>query len=242
MIYYSYYLEIKNRFLLLILSWLSVSFICYLYKESLIFEIIDITGYAGFSKNNPYFVFSNVTDVFSVSFTLIFFISNQVFFLFFLYHLLVFLAPGLYLKELNNLITVFKVSFFCWGFSIFVLNYILFPFSWLFFLSFQTDTDLNFVSIFFEANFKEYFSYYVSLYYLCVLNFQISCLLLFVINSLNNKLNKVSSFRKVFYFIFVTFSTIITPPDLFSQLLLSCCFIILYEFLTFFKILDKTIH
>ena len=241
MIYYSYYLELKNRFVILLFSWVSVSLICYFYKEVLIFEIIDVTGYAGFSKKNPYFVFSNVTDVFSVSFKLTFFISNQVVFVFFLYHLLVFLSPGLYSKELNNLINILKISFIYWAFSVFVLNCVLFPFTWLFFLSFKKTIDLNFVSIFFEANFKDYFNYYTSLYYLCVINFQLSCLLLFVINSLNNKLNKVKEFRKIFYLFFVTFSTLITPPDLISQLLLSFCFILLYEFLLFLKIFDKTI-
>ena len=240
MVYYSYYLEFKNRLLLLLLTWVSVNLICYFYKEILIFEIIDVTNYVGFSKTNPYFIFSDVTDIFTVSIQLIFFISNQICFVLLLYHLLMFLAPGLYLFELTNFFSVLRISFLYWIFSIFVLNYVLFPFSWFFFVSFQNNS-LKSVSLFFEANFKDYFNYYISLYYLCVINFQISCLVLFVINSFNNKLNKVKVFRKIFYFIFVIFSTMITPPDIVSQLVLSLCFAVLYEFLIFFKIFDKTI-
>lgn len=241
MIYYTYYLEIKNRLLLLLLTWFSVSFTCYFYREVLIFEIIDVTNYIGFSKTNPYFIFSDVTDIFSISVTLIFFISNQICFIYFLYHFLIFLSPGLYQFEFYNLFIILKISFFYWIFSIFVLNYVLFPFSWMFFLSFQEKTSLNSISLFFEANLKEYFNYYINLYYLCVINFQIAFLILFFINSLVKTLKRIKTLRKFFYFIFIIFSTVITPPDIFSQLLISFCFIFIYECLVFYKILDKTI-
>lgn len=242
MVYYFYYLELKNRLLLLLLTWLSLSLTCYFYKEVVIFEIIDATNYVGFSKTNPYFIFSDITDIFSVSIKLVLFLSNQVSFIFFLYHIIMFLSPGLYSFELNNFTFILKVSFFYWIFSLIILNYVLFPFSWFFFSSFQEHMNLNYISLFFEASFKEYFNHYTNLYYLCVINFQISCLILLFINSFNNKLKKVKSFRKGFYLLFVIFSTLITPPDIISQLFLSLCFIIMYEFLIFLKILDKTIN
>lgn len=172
MSYYLYYLELKNRLLLLLLTWISISIVCYLYKELLVFIIVDTTNYIGFLKTNPYFIFSNVTDLFYVYVHLIFFISNQICFFVFVYHLLIFLSPGLYLFEYKSFIFILKVSCFCWIFSVFVLHYILLPFSWTFFLSFNTS--VNLVSFVFEANFKKYFIYYTNFYYVCVLNFQIS--------------------------------------------------------------------
>lgn len=65
--------------------------------------------------------------------------------------------------------------------------------------------------------------------------------LLLAINNIINNLNQVKKYRKLFYFLFVFFSTIVTPPDVFSQLFVSFFLISFYEILTFLKIVDKTI-
>ena len=241
MVYYKYYVELKNRLILLLLTWISVTTVCYFYQEILIFEIIDLTNYAGLSKKNPYFIFSNVTDIFSVSLHLIFFVSNQCLFIFFMYHFLLFFSTGLYYFELKNFVYILKISFFYWILTIIFINFFLFPFCWNFFLSFHDQNNLDSITLFFEVNFKEYVYYYTQFYYLCIFNFQISCGVLLGINRFNNQLKKVKTFRKMFYLLFVIFSTVITPPDLFSQLFLSFCLIFLYEFLIILKIFDKTI-
>ena len=123
MIYYNYYLEIKYRFSLIVFTWFSVSFTCYFYREVLIFEIIDLTNYVGFSKTNPYFIFSDITDIFSISVILSCFVSNQICFFLFLYHFLVFLSPGLYSKEYYNFFNILKISFVYWIIAILFLNY-----------------------------------------------------------------------------------------------------------------------
>ena len=235
--YYLYYSELKNRLLLVLLTWISVNIVCFMYKELLIFSIIDTTDYTGFLKTNPYFVFSNVTDLLNSYIQLTFFVANQVCFFIFWYHLFIFLTPGLYFFEYKNFMFILQISLFGWFFSVSVLTYVLLPISWTFFLSFNTDTSL--ISFIFEANVKKYLSYYFNLYYLCVLNFQIFFILLFSINNISNNLQNIKKFRKWFYFLFVLFSTVVTPPDIFSQLILSLSFIIVYELFIWFKILNK---
>jgi sec-independent protein translocase protein TatC len=236
MSYYLYYSELKNRLFLVLLTWSSVNIVCFAYKELLIFSIIDITDYTGFLKTNPYFVFSNVTDLFNAYIQLSFFVSNQVCFFFIFYQLFLFVAPGLYVFEYKNFIFVIQILFFGWIFSVLVLNYVILPISWTFFLSFNQEASL--ISFIFEANLKKYLSYYFNLYYLCVLNFQIFFIILFSINNISHNKHKIKSFRKWFYFLFVFFSTVSTPPDIFSQLVLSLSFIIVYELFILYKFLN----
>lgn len=238
--YYLYYLELKNRLFLLLLTWVSVTIVCFMHKELLIFVVIDTTDYIGFLKTNPYFVFSNVTDILNSYIQIIFFVSNQICFFVVLYHLCLFLTPGLYSSEYKNFIFILQISFICWFFSVLVLNYVVLPLSWAFFLSFNPET--NVVSFVFEASFKQYLSYYADLYYLCVFNFQISFFILLSINYISYSLNQMKSFRKWFYFLFVFFATVITPPDIFSQLVISLMFICLYESLILLKIFNKIIY
>lgn len=234
---YIYYLEAKNRFFLILLTWFSVSVICYFYNKILIFFLIEQINYIGLFEINPYFIFSEVTDVFSVTFSLIFFISNQICFVLFIYHVLIFFSAGLYKFEYKNLIFFLRISFIYWVCSIFILNSVILPFSWKFFLNFQEQNTLPNVSLFFEANFKDYFNFYVNLYYLSTINFQLFFLVLFFLNSINYKVHKIKNIRKFLYYIFVLFSTIITPPDVFSQIFLSCCFILMYEILILYNFL-----
>ena len=239
MIYYNYYLEIKYRFSLIVFTWLSISFTCYFYREVLIFEIIDLTNYVGFSKTNPYFIFSDITDIFSISVILSCFVSNQICFFLFLYHFLVFLSPGLYSKEYYNFFNILKISFVYWIIAILFLNYVLFPSIWIFYLNFQEQINLSSIEIFFEANIKEYFIHYINLYYFCVINFQLSFLVLFVSTKFFITPKQVKNTRKLFYFVLFVLSSVVSPLDIFSQLLLTICSIFLYEFAIFYRILNK---
>jgi sec-independent protein translocase protein TatC len=232
--YYKYYLEIKNRLFLLATTWSFMSILCYFYKEALLFMLINST------KNllgaSSYFIFTDVSEIFYVYIQLTFFISNQVTVLMFFYHLLVFLALGLYQFEFNELKFTFQIFIITWLSSIILLYKFLIPFSWSFFFNFQENKmGLQPVSFFFEAKIMEYFNYFTNLYYICLL----SCLFLIIIalllNSISNKKNKM--FRKLFYWIFVVFSTVITPPDVISQIIVTINLIVVYEMIIFFKYL-----
>jgi Sec-independent protein secretion pathway component TatC len=236
---YTYYLEIKNRIFLSLICWLSVSIVCYFYKETLLFLFISFSNYGVLASSKPYFIFTDVTEIFSVYAQLIFFISNQILFIKLSYHMLMFLSLGLYKFEYTNLKFVFKVLLTSWILSVFLFNKILMPLSWNFFLSFQDQTNLKTISLFFEAKLNEYFNFYISLYYICLLNFIFFILVALFINNISNDLSKIKSFRKIFYFIFVMFSTLTTPPDILSQLLLSFILILNYEMLIIIKIYQR---
>ena len=76
-----YFLEVKNRLLLLILTCLSTLFVCYLYKETVLFLLVQPNSFMTNSNSKMfYFIFTNVTEIFSVYIQLIKFVCFQVFF------------------------------------------------------------------------------------------------------------------------------------------------------------------
>jgi Sec-independent protein secretion pathway component TatC len=238
--YYKYYLEIKNRVLLIIITWISLIIICYCFKEPLLFVFINSNKYYIKLNTTPYFIFTNVGEVFYVYLYLVLFITNQVTILMLFYHGLMFLTLGLYKSEYMQLRTVFKIVVLTWICSIILLKEFVVPFSWSFFLSFQKANEtLQPVSFFFEARISEYMAYFKGLYYVCLINCQIFAMLTFLLNKMSNTIGTIKTFRKLFYFVFIIFSTLTTPPDAISQIFMSCSLIIIYELLIFLKYLKN---
>lgn len=236
LLYYKYYLEIKNRTLLILLTWLSVLTICYCFKESLLFVFINSNKYSIETEATPYFIFTDVSEIFYVYLHLIFFLANQITVLMLLYHSLMFLTLGLYKFEYIHLRSAFKLFFLAWVCSIILLKELVIPLSWSFFLSFQKTT-LQPICFFFEARIMEYLTYFINLYYVCLINCQVFAVLTFFLNNFSNNTKTIKKFRKLFYFIFIIFSTLTTPPDIISQIFMSCGLITIYELLIFLRYL-----
>lgn len=238
MLYYKYYLEIKNRILLLVITWLSLSLVCYYFKEPLLFIFVNSNKYYTGVDTMPYFIFTDVGEVFYVYLYLVVFVANQLTIIMLFYHSLMFITLGLYQSEYIQLQSAFKVFIFTWLFSLLLLKEVVVPFSWSFFLSFQkTSETLQPVSFFFEARISEYLVYFKNLYYVCLINCQVFALLTFLLKNISDTIGTVKTFRKLFYFIFIIFSTLTTPPDIFSQIFISCSLIVIYEFLIFLRYL-----
>ena len=227
---YKYYLEIKNRFLLLSVTWVSTFLVCYLYKEILLFICIKP------SHGNIifYFIFTDVKEVFSVYLKLIFFFSNQVLVFYLIFHVFSFIVLGLYKFEYRYFKLIFNTSIFLWLFALFIFSKILFSIGLNFFLSFQLLTSLKSLNLHFEAKLDEYLNFFIMFYYICVFYCQFLVVLVFFFDYISSNLNLVKGFRKTFYYFFFFFSTLITPPDVISQILLSVCLVCTYETLIFF--------
>lgn len=234
--YTKYYKEIKNRFTLILFAWLFCLNTCYCYKETILFVLVNSNKSFLEFGNKPYFIFTNVTEIFYIYFELLLFISNQIAIIVLLYQVLMFLSLGLYQFEFAKLKLTFQIFVISWLLSSILLFKLIIPFSWNFFLSFQENsTNSQSVSLFFEAKLSEYLQYFINLYYVCLASCQFLTILVTALTNLSEKLKKTKTFRKLFYLIFVIFSTIITPPDVLSQICIGSILILIYEFLIFFK-------
>ena len=115
--YYKYYIEIKNRFSLLLTCWLFTLTTCYFYKETLLFILINSSSYT-----EQYFIFTDISEIFYVYLQLTVFVSNQVTLLMLLYHNIIFLSSGLYKSEYEKLQFAFKVYIFSWAVFFFIFH------------------------------------------------------------------------------------------------------------------------
>jgi len=230
-----YFLEIKNRIFLLLITIFSTSLISYFYKETLLFLVLqpDRLMLTNGTSKILYFIFTNVTEILSVYIQLITFLSFQITFLYTIYHCFVFLSPAMYKSEYYFVFLFLKISITIWFCSVLLSNVILIPITWDFFYSFQKLFASKFISLHFEAKLTEYLDFYITLYYLCVIYLQVFTILFFVLNYINDKIKIIQKFRKIYYYFFVIFSTLISPPDLFSQFFISLLLIFIYEILVF---------
>jgi sec-independent protein translocase protein TatC len=233
-----YISEIKNRLSLLFLTWCSLTLIGYFYKEILLFLFLE----SEILKNNEfkisYFIFTGITEVFSAYIKLILFVSFQISFLYLFYHSFIFLSRGLFVSEYYYLKFIFQIVIFIWFLSIIMSKYILIPTMWDFFLNFQ---NLSFMQFHFEAKLNEYLNFYIEFYYLFIGYCQIFTLLFIFFISIKNNVVLIKKSRKLFYYFFVLFSTVVSPPEVISQLALSFILIFVFELLIFIFILKLTL-
>ena len=233
-----YLLEIKNRLCLLAITWLSTMIISYFYKETLLFLLTQsfVNSLSSYFTVF-YFIFTDVTEIFSVYLQLIIFLSIQTTFLYLLYHLFVFLSPAFFKYEYYYIYLIFKTILIVWLFSVIISNSFLINLTWNFFLSFQ---GLSSVNLHFEAKLSEYLTFYITLYYLCVFYCQIFTFVFLFLGYINTKILYIKKLRKLYYYIFVIFSTILSPPEILSQVLIGLSLVFIYEFFLFIFMLKTS--
>ena len=233
-----YLIEFKNRIYLSTISLFLFLFVSFFYKETILFILTE-----PFLKLNHgkqiYFIFTDVTEIFSSYFTIIIFTSIQIPLIFLLQNLFLFFSSGFYKSEYNFIKHLLKISFIGWLISTFFAHYILIPFSWSFFASFQNLATSNFITFYFESKLNEYIYFYIELYVTFLIYFQIFLFSTSIISYKNVNLKFLKRFRKFYYFLFILFSTLVSPPDVFSQISYMFLTVLSYEFCLFYTILVR---
>ena len=163
MLFFNYLTEIKNRFFFIFLSWLSVFIVSYWYKETLIFLLVRLSVDES-ELIFFYFIATNLTDIFKVYVEISYLISFQVCVLIILYNVFMFFTPAFFVYEYKKIKLLLAVSL-CMNFSgIYLLNTVILPYSFKFFLAFNESYNYN-VDVFFEFKITEYVQFYKSIYY-----------------------------------------------------------------------------
>lgn len=234
-----YLLEIKNRLTLLFIAWLSTVFIIYIYKETLLFIIVQ--PYTSISikesMNISYFIFTDVTEILSVYLNLVMFLSLQILYAYIAYHFFLFLSPALFYIEYLFCKVGIKIMTVMWLVSIVLSTYLLIPITWDFFLSFQNLSLRHSLNLHFEAKLREYLNFYISSYLMYMFYFQFFTFLLLFLNYASFSIKKLKEFRKFNYYCFVILSTAISPPEIISQLCMGFIVILIYESTLFIYLL-----
>ena len=234
-----FFIEIRNRIFLNVITFLSVFCIIYIYKNFLM-SLILITNTKFLLDMFDYFIYTSITEIFLVYIKLDFFLTSQIVYFMLFYHIICFFAYGTYKNEYRYLKYIYFISACLGILSIFFCNLIFIPFLLNFFLSFQ-DHSLQNISFYFEAKILDYLLFYINSQLGCFISFQICVILILFSNYLSKNIKILKNTRKIFYFILLVFCTLVTPPDIFSQIFLFLVLITGFEMLIFINILKKFI-
>lgn len=212
-----YLTELFFRFKYSFLS-LSLSiFIAYFYKNILFilltFPLLDYF----YNLNN--FIYTHPTELLTIHFLLILLISLIFQIPYILWHFLDFTKTSL-LK--NEYIKMLKVLIVCTFFLIifnFLFFFLIFPKFWLFFYSFSFSFhESQTLSFFLELRVQEYFNFVINFIYSVNLFILIFFAIFFLI--LMFGFEKLLYWKKLFLFCNIVFATLLSPPDVYSQLLI----------------------
>ena len=98
-----------------------------------------------------------------------------------------------------------------------------------FFFNFQEMVFHNQLNVYFESKLSEYLIFYKNIDKISNIFCQIFTCLFVYINQIENYLKIIKEYKKIIYFFLFFITTLITPPDIFSQITLGSFIIISYE-------------
>lgn len=228
----TYLLEIYNRLLVLFLTWILNFLVLYFYKEEIIYLL-------GQHQQNilPYFISTNLTEIFFVFIKLSCFLAFYFLYPVLLLQIALFLLPGLYSYEYTILRNLFFLSMILYVTTTYFTYEIFLPSCWKFFNSFQLNAEENFVSIYLETRIADYLNFFTESFLLLNIILHIFLIFLFLLHKFT--LNFIVKYRKFFYFSFFLFATLLTPPDIFSQIIIGSFFLFSFEIFLFSLFLSK---
>jgi sec-independent protein translocase protein TatC len=224
-------IELRNRLIYLLTTFISISCISFFYRESLLYFAVKSCLFQ--IKNElPFFIYTNLTEVFATYFKLSLLAGAYVTLPFFLLHLWSFVVPGLYKSEYLYLKKILLTFIQLWVFNNFLTYYLILPWVWNFFLTFEADGTKSPLSLHFEIKLNEYVQFLINTITCCSLSSQFFFILILWALSINQySLFSLEKNRRFVYIFVFVFAALITPPDLTSQLILALPLLSTYEFL-----------
>lgn len=222
-----YFIEIKNRLTLSLITLVTCVLINYLYLDNLLY--ITIKPCLLLYDKYFYFIFTDISEPFYTNLKLILYTSSQIFYLGLYYQFIIFLKPGLYDSEYKYI-----KYFNLYSFILFIIYFktcysLMIPWSFFFFF---THNNLQKIDLFFEAKMNEYLQIVFSAYEISIIC-SILCVLFSALVMRNNLKYITTQYRKYLYMIILSVASIITPPDVFSQIIITVMAISIFEIINY---------
>ena len=188
-----------------------------------------------FLNNNLLFesnrlIYTNASEAFIINLKFSFLYVNIILCMYLLYNVNLFLIPSLYKFEYKNLIFLSSFIILLFTTSLYLIYFILIPNIWSFLVSFEQNSFNDLLSVKLEAKMSEYFDFIFNIFFYILILFQFPlCIIVLFINKII-KLSFFKSQRKYIILISLIIGALISPPDIFSQILLAIPIFSLYEF------------
>ena len=243
-----YLKELYLRFYFLIFSFFTVLVVFWIYKKNLLtlltFSLLNNLVADGGKNVFEHLIYTNPAEIFSIYLSLVLYFSLLLTFPYCIWHFLDFLRSSFYNGEYFNIKSI-VIKIFLFLFLANLLGVLIcFPYIWSFFNVFNHQNELNcLLSFSLELRVQEYFNFFFTFLYLINLASFVVLAFLLILSFLD--LQQKLYWKKLFTFFNVVFATLLSPPDVFSQLIFLFVFVFLFEFVTLFSIiklkLDKEI-
>jgi len=228
--------DLKFHFLLFFSLLILIFTISYIFSDQWIYLLIKPLIYL---KKSNYFIFTDIIEIFYIKILLSIILSLFISIFCGFFQFWFFLAPGLYKKEnflILKIIIVFLILFFI---SLnFIFIYII-PNAWKFFIEFEKTTHPFLFNIYLEPRLYNYLLFIIKILFYTNILFQYPFLILLLLLFKIISIQQIIKFRKFFYIKVLIMSSLIAPPDIWSQIIIFTCLIILIELFIFIFFLIK---
>ncbi len=223
--------ELRRRLIYAMAAFLVTFVACYFFSGAIYYFLAEPLAHvlAKQGMPAPHLIYTQLYEVFFTKIKVAMFGA-----LFFAFPIIatqiwLFIAPGLYRSEKRALLPFLVSSPLLFILGSALAYYVVFPFAWRFFLSFQTPTGADGLQITLEAKVSEYLDLVMKLIFAFGITFQLPVLL-----TLLAKVGIISSgglrrFRRYAYVGMFVVAAILAPPDVFTQCALAVPLIALYE-------------
>lgn len=228
--------DLKFHFLLFFSLLILIFTISYIFSDQWIYLLIKPLIYL---KKSNYFIFTDIIEIFYIKILLSIILSLFISIFCGFFQFWFFLAPGLYKKE--NFLILKIIIFFLILFFIslnFIFIYII-PNAWKFFIEFEKTTHPFLFNIYLEPQLYNYLLFIIKILFYTNILFQYPFLILLLLLFKVISIQQIIKFRKFFYIKVLIMSSLIAPPDIWSQIIIFICLIILIELFIFIFFLIK---
>ena len=224
-------MELRRRLMYSIAAFLVMFGVCYFFSGSIYYFLAEPLAHVlkGQGMQTPHLIYTQLYEVFFTKIKVAMFGAAFVAFPIIASQLWLFIAPGLYRSEKRALLPFLISSPVLFLLGAALAYYVVFPFAWKFFASFQSNTGGGGVPIELLPRVSEYLDLVMKLIFAFGLTFQLPVLL-----TLLAKVGIVSSatlkrFRRYAYVGMFVIAAVLAPPDVFTQCSLALPLIGLYE-------------
>ena len=224
-------MELRRRLMYSIAAFMVMFGVCYFFSGSIYYFLAEPLAHVlkGQGMQTPHLIYTQLYEVFFTKIKVAMFGAMFTAFPIIATQLWLFIAPGLYRSEKRALLPFLISSPVLFLLGAALAYYVVFPFAWKFFASFQSNTGGGGVPIELLPRVSEYLDLVMKLIFAFGLTFQLPVLL-----TLLAKVGIVSSatlkrFRRYAYVGMFVIAAVLAPPDVFTQCSLALPLIGLYE-------------
>lgn len=221
--------ELRNRFLAVIVVWLLATAASYLVVRPIYAFLVEPLAQAFTDPHSRRLIFTSLTETFITYIRLACYTGLFIAFPFISTQVYLFLAPALYKHEKRILLPYLIGGPILFIMGVALAYFFVMPLAWKFFVGFEAIGDASALPITLEAKVSEYLSLVLQVMMAFGLAFQLPIILTLLVRVGLLKTDTLSRGRKYAVVILLTLAAILTPPDILSQILLFIPLYILYE-------------